>query len=232
MLEEADVRAENTLTSGEYVLVCISDTGYGMLPEIKEKAQEPFFTTRELGKGRGLGLSIVYGFMQSVDGSIDIESEAGKGTTVNLYLPRASDDAAIGGQTNVSTQGKNMAKDKNTILVVDDDVVLLALAQEQIEDLGYTVYAASSSEQALQLLTEHAGIDLMFSDVIMPDDISGYELAQKAMALRPDLRILLASGFTSDVMKQKGLALFDAEILHKPYRYDELSSKLREILDA
>lgn len=232
VLHEADVRVKNECSAGEYVSVCISDTGYGMLPEIKDKALEPFFTTKELGKGKGLGLSIVYGFMRSVDGCIDIESESGKGTVVNLYLPRVSDDADTAGQTDTSMPTKNTQKDKNTILVVDDEIVLLALAQEQIEDLGYTVYAASSSEQALQLLAEHEDIDLMFSDVIMPDDISGYELAMKAMALRPDLKILLASGFTSEVMKQKGLALFDAEILHKPYRYEELSSKLHEILQT
>ncbi len=232
VLDKADTHNKNECISGDYVSVCISDTGYGMLPEIKAKALEPFFTTKELGKGKGLGLSIVYGFMRSVDGCIDIESESGKGTVVKLYLPRISDAADTTGDKDTSMQTENTQKDKNTILVVDDEVVLLALAQEQIEDLGYRVYAASSSAQALQLLAEHKDIDLMFTDVIMPDDISGYELALKATELRPDLKILLASGFTSNIMKQKGLALFDAKVLHKPYRYEELSSKLREILDA
>jgi len=121
---------------------------------------------------------------------------------------------------------------KNTILVVDDEVVLLALAQEQIEDLGYTVYAASNGQQALELLAKHDEIDLMFSDVIMPNDMNGYELAVKAMELRPDLKLLLASGFTAEVMKQKGLASFEVEVLRKPYRYEELSKKLREILGS
>ena len=116
--------------------------------------------------------------------------------------------------------------------MVDDEVGLLALAQEQIEDLGYKVYAAINGSQALQLLAEHEGIDLLFSDVIMPNNMNGYELAVKAMEARPELKILLASGFTAAVMKQKGLALFDADILHKPYRYEELSSKLRTILDT
>ena len=120
--------------------------------------------------------------------------------------------------------------DAYTILVVDDEFALLVLAQEQIEDLGYRVYAASSGSEALQLLAEHEEIDLLFSDVIMSDDMNGYELALRATELRPGLKLLLASGFTSQVMKQKGLALFDAEVLHKPYRYDELSDKLQEIL--
>ena len=120
----------------------------------------------------------------------------------------------------------------STILIVDDEAGLLALAQEQIEDLGYKVYAAINGSQALQLLAEHEGIDLLFSDVIMPNNMNGYELAVKAMEARPELKVLLASGFTSAVMKQKGLALFDADILHKPYRYEELSSKLRTILDT
>ncbi len=129
-------------------------------------------------------------------------------------------------------EAENTEKSKNTILVVDDEVILLALAQEQIEDLGYAVYAASNGKQALELLAAHDEIDLMFSDVIMPDDMNGYELAVKAMELKPELKLLLASGFTSEAMKQKGLALFDVEVLRKPYRYEELSEKLREILSS
>ncbi len=133
---------------------------------------------------------------------------------------------------NETTEQQIPATETLTILVVDDELALLALAQEQIEDLGYNVYAASSGQQALQLLTEHHEINLMFTDVIMPGDINGYELASKAMQLRPKLKLLLASGFTSELMKQKGLALFDAEVLHKPYRYDELSDKLQEVLNT
>ncbi len=121
---------------------------------------------------------------------------------------------------------------EKTVLVVDDEIALLVLAQEQLEDLGYKVYAASSGQQALQLLAEHDDIDLMFSDVIMPTDMNGYELAVKAIEIRPDLKLLLASGFTSEVMKQKGLTLLDVEVLRKPYRYEELSAKLREILGS
>ncbi len=121
---------------------------------------------------------------------------------------------------------------EKTVLVVDDEVALLVLAQEQIEDLGYKVYTASSGQQALQLLAEHDDIDLMFSDVIMPTDMNGYELAVKAIEIRSDLKLLLASGFTSEVMKQKGLALLDVEVLRKPYRYEELSAKLHEILGS
>lgn len=127
---------------------------------------------------------------------------------------------------------KNHQHQQFAVLVVDDEVDLLALAQEQIEDLGYKVYGASNGQQALQLLAEHNDIDLMFSDVIMPDDMNGYELAIKAREIRPALKILLASGFTAEAMKQKGLALFEAKILQKPYRYEELSSKLAEILNA
>lgn len=133
---------------------------------------------------------------------------------------------------NETTKSQTQGTDTHTILVVDDELALLALAQEQIEDLKYKVYAASSGQEALQLLTEHDEIDLLFTDVIMPGEMNGYQLASKAMAFRPDLKILLASGFTSDVMKQKGLAVFDAEVLHKPYRYNELSDKLQKILST
>ncbi len=233
-LNEADIQDASEHSAGEYVLLSITDTGRGMPPEVKEKALEPFFTTKKVGKGRGLGLSIVYGFMQSVDGHINIESETGRGTTLRLYLPRATTTAAgiSDDQAGKTENTENSPSDARTILVVDDEVDLLMLAQEQIEDLGYKVYAASNGQQALQLLAEHKDIDLMFSDVIMPDDMTGYELAIKAMEIRPELKLLLASGFTSEAMKQKGLALFEAEILHKPYRYEELSTKLREVLNS
>jgi len=134
--------------------------------------------------------------------------------------------------TDQQTQDITGKSHEKTVLVVDDEVALLVLAQEQLEDLGYKVYAASSGQQALQLLAEHDDIDLMFSDVIMPTDMNGYELAVKAIEIRPGLKLLLASGFTSEVMKQKGLTLLDVEVLRKPYRYEELSAKLREILGS
>jgi len=129
-----------------------------------------------------------------------------------------------------TTENQTLKPDMHTILVVDDEAALRILEQEQIEDMGYKVYAASGGSEALQLLAEHEDIDLLFSDVIMSDDMNGYELALKAIELKPSLKLLLASGFTSEAMKQKGLALFDVEVLHKPYRYDELSDKLHAIL--
>jgi len=236
-LTHDDVSDLDNCQPGEYVLVSVTDNGKGMMQDVKNKALEPFFSTKEFGKGRGLGLSIVYGFIQSVDGRIEIESEIGKGTVVNLYLPRTVDDSSMNTQTIDATsadssQPENTGKASHTILVVDDDEMLLTLAQEQIEDLGYSVYGANGSEQALQLLAEHQEIELLFSDVIMPDDLNGYELAIKAKELKPDLQVLLASGFTADIMKQKGLALFKADVLAKPYRYDELSIKLQEILGS
>ncbi len=230
-LDEDQMQGICECAAGEYILLSITDTGSGMPSEIRDKAFEPFFTTREIGKGRGLGLSIVYGFMQSVSGCVAIDSEAGKGTTLHLYLPRDSDSADTKNDLICTpADSETSPSHTRTILVVDDEVNLLVLAQEQIEDLGYKVYAASNGQQALQLLAEHEDIDLMFSDVIMPDDLTGYELAIKARQTRPELKILLASGFTTEVMKQKGLALFEAKVLHKPYRYEELSTKLREVL--
>jgi len=232
-LTEADIKDKHKWSAGDYVLLSITDTGHGMLPEVRDKALEPFFTTREVGKGKGLGLSIVYSFMLSVNGYIDINSESGKGTVVNLYLPRANETTGIIDEQPATVVNiESHQADERTILVVDDDLALLALAQEQIEDIGYKTYAASNGQQALQLLNDHEDIDLMFSDVIMPGDMNGYELAVKALEHKPNLKLLLASGFNSKIMKQKGLALFDAPVLHKPYRYEELSEKLHEILNS
>jgi len=232
LLSETDTRGRDKWSAGEYVLLCIMDTGCGMTPEVRAKALEPFFTTRGIGTGRGLGLSIVYGFMLSIDGFLYIESETGKGSSVCLYLPRLAATGENAEDISPASDAGTEEPEVNTILVVDDEMELLALAQEQIEDLGYKVYAASSGSQALQLLAEHEDIDLLFSDVIMPDNMNGYELAEKAIELRPGLKILLASGFTSEVMQQKGLASFEAVTLQKPYRYEELSSKLTEVLNS
>ncbi len=151
-----------------------------------------------------------------------------------MHMGKCADkENTIATSLNISAKIKNSETtlvSNQAILIVDDESSLLDLAHEQIESLGYKVYSASSGEQALQLLAEYNDIGLLFSDVIMPGGLTGYELAIKAMALRPNLKLLLASGFTIDAMKQKGLVLLDAKILNKPYRLEELAAKLDEVL--
>ena len=216
--------------SGDYIQILISDTGTGMDRKTMDSIFEPFFTTKPEGEGTGLGLATVYGFVRHNNGNIHIYSEPGEGTTFQIYLPRAitSSDAGLEATTDIPELYHGNA----SILVVDDEISLLELAEIFLNNLGYTTYTALDAEDALQTLKKHPDIQVLFSDVVMPGDISGYELAKKARSLKPGLKILLTSGFTrknieEDVVKDNNL-LF----MRKPYTKEELSEALRSLIQA
>ena len=205
-----------------------------MTPEVVEQVFQPFFTTKETGQGTGLGLSMVYGFIQRSKGHVRIYSEPGKGTTINLYLPQAKpvrDEVQ-----KISNVVTDLPGGDETILVVDDEQGLADVASAYLEDLGYTTLTANSAKQALEVLQEHPQIDLLFSDVVMPGEMDGYGLAKEAMHLYPTIKALLASGFTS---KREGvvngdISLFKKlsdELLNKPYNQSEVARAVRNILD-
>ena len=233
-LDEQYVKLNPEFAVGDYVLVSISDTGTGMAPGVLEQAFDPFFTTKEEGKGTGLGLSMVYGFTQRSKGHLKTYSEPEKGTTVNLYLPQAEPSG-----DDVET-GPNAASDltggDETILVVDDEQGLVDVAVAYLEDLGYTTLVANSAKQALEVLQEHPEINLLFSDVVMPSKMDGYDLAKETMHLYPAVKVLLTSGFTA---KREGavngdIPLFKKlsdELLNKPYNKTELARTVRNTLD-
>jgi len=212
---------------GEYVLLAVSDTGVGMSKLILERAFEPFFTTKPAGQGTGLGLSMVYGFVKRSRGHIAIYSEVGYGTTVRIYLPRSA--SAASRTAVVSNDEEPLPRGTETVLVVDDEADLRTLAVDYLADLGYRTVAAESAAHALEILDKTDGIDLLFTDVLMPGGMNGYDLAQRAMQRHPNLKILLTSGFTRH-STDPGLAGLSNGLLAKPFRKTELAHRVREVL--
>lgn len=215
-------------TPGEYVQLVVSDTGEGIPPEQQEHIFEPFFTTKPQGKGTGLGLAMVFGFVKRSRGYIKVYSEPGVGTTFRIYLPRAEGEEQISGM--LGTPTAELPRGTETILVVDDEEGLRELAQASLQGLGYRVLAAGDGQQALEILTAEPAIALLFSDVVMPGGIGGYELAERATALRPDLKVLLTSGYTEKAVACNGQSRFSASLLGKPYTQAELAQRLRVLL--
>ena len=207
--QSADITGA-TITPGRYVVISIADTGRGMAPGVLDKAIEPFFTTKEVGKGSGLGLSQVFGFVRQSGGYLQIESEPGRGTVVHLLLPRAESTAPAA--------GPNAAPDKPAVLVVEDDPVVLGVAVEMLTESGYQIYTAEDGAHAMELLRTDIPIDVLFTDIVMPQGVNGVQLAKRVRKLRPDIRVLLTSGYPRDALEdQQGLSR-DQEFLSKPYR--------------
>jgi len=214
---------------GDYVQLKISDCGEGMTVEQLEHIFEPFYTTKEQGKGTGLGLAMVFGFIQRSKGHINVESVQGIGTTFRLYLPRSYEATqAVAVSTEESKEA--LAEGNETILVVDDEEALLELAEESLLDLGYRVLTAVNGQQALDVLNREENIDLMISDVIMPGGINGYELAERVTTDYPELKVLLASGYTEKITSSENRKRFSDNLLAKPYSLEELAQKVRQIL--
>jgi len=215
---------------GEYVTVIVSDTGSGMPPEVLNRIFEPFFTTKEAGKGTGLGLSMVFGFVKQSGGHIRAYSEVGHGTTMRLYLPRAKDATAR--ETPPETVVRDEARKNERILVVEDSDAIRQLVLIQLTRLGYRTLEANGAAEALEILDRGEPVDLLFTDIVMPGGMSGHALAQEASKRRPGLKVLFTSGFPGALLAEvEGLSETDS-ILTKPYRTQELSRKIREVLDA
>ncbi len=226
---DADHANLHQVKVGEYVQIKLSDNGVGMDKETQERMYEPFFTTKPEGEGTGLGLAMVYGFAERFDGYLEAYSELGAGTSFQLYLPSST---AVQSADDTDTQEPEMPTGNETILVVDDEADLLQLACQYLSDLGYHIYHAENAAKALEILTEENNIDMLFSDVVMPGGTNGYQLAQQATQQRPDLKVLLTSGFTSKTIAQNGQAMFSEHLLNKPYRKAELAQRVRRVLDA
>ena len=216
----ADVRV------GKYVMLAVSDTGTGMSNEVKAHLFEPFFTTKEQGKGTGLGLATSYGIVKQFGGHIGVYSEIGTGTTMKVYLPLSAVGDMIESQTAPATAHGN-----ETILVVEDEGPVLAIAARMLSALGYIVLTASAGEEALRLLSGYpAPVHLLLTDVVLPK-MGGRELAELVRAMRPEIKVLFASGYTDDVILQHRLIHHDIALVNKPYTAVSLSRKVRETLD-
>ena len=209
---------------GRYVRVTVNDTGCGMAPEVLERAFEPFYTTKEVGKGSGLGLSQVYGFVKQSGGHIELSSEFGIGTTVRLHLPRADDMP----NEHAEALARTAAAKAETVLVVEDDSELREMVADMLRALGYRVLTAANAPAALTLAEREKRVDLLFSDYSMPHGMFGDELARRVRRLKPGLKVLLTSGYA--VAQQSGGSA-DFSLLQKPYRPDELARAIRQTLD-
>ena len=221
---------------GDYVCISISDTGVGMTRDVQARAFEPFFTTKPLDKGSGLGLSMVFEFVQQSGGYINIYSEPRRGTVIRLYLPRAENSSAPLVRRRARGEGGATQNGHEVILLVEDNDLMREVTTALLDELGYTVIAASNAEAALKIIDADASIDLLFSDVIMPGAMDGIALTREAKRRRPDLRALLTSGFTNragESLAAHGGADpgLPARLLTKPYRAQELAAAIRQALD-
>ena len=214
---------------GRYVGFSVTDTGSGMTTETIEHVFDPFFTTKETGRGSGLGLSMVYGFVRQSGGHIAIDSDPGHGTIVTVYFPEASSGEPL---WEAPTPLHEMPGGSETILVVEDDDDVRALALTLLGDLGYRVLAAQDGPAALKLLDDDAKVDLMFTDMVLPGGMNGHDIAVKVAQRRPEIGTLYTSGYAEQATSGTGTSTTGATLLRKPYRKAELAHIVRKVLDA
>jgi CheY-like chemotaxis protein len=226
ILDEAFCARDDEVTPGKYVVLSVTDSGDGMSAETLARALEPFFTTKEVGGGSGLGLSMVYGFMQQSHGHISIDSEVGHGTTVRLYLPSTQASAPSNDPLPFKTP-----MGSEVVLLVEDHALVRDYAVLQLRALGYKVVSAKDGVEALQILALRQDIDLLFTDIVMPNEMNGQVLAKKARELVPELPVLFTSGYSESAINQSDYPDGEVHLLAKPYRRAELAAKLRLVLD-
>lgn len=225
-LDDDYARTHDEVTPGQYVMLAVSDTGCGMTPEIVEKVFEPFFSTKAEGKGSGLGLSMVYGFVKQSGGHVKIYSEVGHGTTIRLYLPRATESEDV----EVEANHGPISGGTETVLVVEDDDEVRATVVEMLTDLGYRVLKAVDAASALIVIESGVPIDILFTDVVMPGTLKSPELARKARERLPNVAVLFTSGYTENSIVHGGRLDAGVELLSKPYTREALARKFRHVL--
>jgi len=226
-LDEHYATAHFSVKPGPYVVLTVTDTGVGMTPLVQARLFEPYFTTKDPGKGTGLGLATIHGIVTRSGGSVQVYSEVGRGTSIKVYFPRAEsvemvvEPAALVSRPHAGGQ---------TVLLVEDSEGLRELARRLLERQGYTVLAASNGEEALQLFDKNATIDVLLTDVVMPG-ASGPELTRQLVERRPELRVIYMSGYTEEAIVHHGVPNSGVAFLHKPFTSDSLGRKIREVLD-
>jgi len=227
-LDDAYAASHPEVEPGQYVMFAITDTGKGMDAATSMRALDPFFTTKPVGEGTGLGLPQVYGFVKQTGGHLKIYSEVDEGTTIKLYLPRELGD--------VFSQPRQAAAlaltGTETVLLVDDDEIVRATVASMLESLGYEVLTASSGVEALSILENGTAIALLFTDVVMPGPISGRKLAERAMVINPAIKILFTSGYTENSIVHNSRLDTGVEFLSKPFDRERLAIKVRRVLDG
>lgn len=228
---ESNADEHPDVTPGQYVLLSVSDTGSGMAPEVQERLFEPFFTTREFGQGTGLGLASMYGMVVQSGGTVNVYSTADVGTNFQIYLPNVQPEEETASST-AEPLGMEYFRGTETILLVEDQASLLELSREFLERLGYRVLTASLPEKAMQISSEFAGtIHMLLTDVLMPG-MNGRELAYRLRKQRPDMKVLYVTGYADRVFEHSGGPDIDEAFMEKPYTFDEVARKIREMLNV
>lgn len=217
------------IAAGMYACVSVSDSGHGMSPETLERAFEPFFSTKPRGKGTGLGLAMVYGFVRQSKGTVRLYSEVGYGTTVSLYLPLANEPVP---PVKPHAKPVSTSNGNEKILVVDDEAALLDIAAAYLEEMGYTALQAEDAITALEIFSQHPDIELILTDIIMPGGVNGVELAQKIRVLNPATKVIFTSGFPSDALAERSGNKVDGPLLQKPYQRVEFMSMIRRVMEG
>ncbi|QKZ05080.1 ATP-binding protein [Pseudomonas eucalypticola] len=228
-LDETFTQQQGTLAVGDYVRLSVRDNGCGMPQSVINRAFDPFFTTKPIGQGTGLGLSMIYGFSKQSRGHVAIESQIGKGTTVNLYLPRFKGDTpAISPQ---AVEEAHRARSGETVLVVEDDSAVRLLVCEVLRELGYAYIEAAEASGALPVLNSPQRIDLLVSDVGLPGGMNGRQLAEIGRQLRPGLKVLFVTGYAEHAAVRGGFLDTGMQMITKPFTFDRLTAKVREMIE-
>jgi CheY-like chemotaxis protein len=220
---------ERGLEPGQYISVCVSDTGTGMTPEVIEKAFDPFFTTKPIGVGTGLGLSMIYGFAQQSGGAVRIYSEPGQGTLVCVYLPRHYGDAES--QSLSPDLADAPRGEGETVLVVDDEPTVRMLVTEVLSDVGYNALEADDGAAGLKVLNSGARVDLLVTDVGLPGGMNGRQVADAARTTRPGLKVLFITGYAENAVLSHGHLDPGMHVLTKPFGIDALASRIRKLIE-
>jgi CheY-like chemotaxis protein len=226
-LDEDFTQDHSNLEAGDYVVLSVTDTGCGMPQSTINRAFDPFFTTKPIGQGTGLGLSMIYGFSKQSGGHVSIESEVGQGTTVSLYLPRFGGDVPLAHP--VASQHAPLARNGETVLIVEDDPAVRVLVCTVLSDLGYAFVEASDADSAVPILDSPQRIDLLISDVGLPG-MNGRQLAEIGRQLRSDLKVLFITGYAEHAAVRGGFLDPGMQMITKPFTFDLLTAKVQEMI--
>jgi CheY-like chemotaxis protein len=229
VLDESYARDARDVTPGQYVMLAVTDTGDGMSEEVRGRVFEPFFTTKVEGRGTGLGLSMVYGFVKQSNGHIQIYSEPGQGTTVKIYLPRLTSAESIANDETDLPVPEGQSEE--TILVVEDDDEVRTYSVEILRELGYRVVEAHDGPSALRLLERQVRVDLLFTDVVLPGGVTGAQVAAQARELKPSLKVLFTTGYARNAIIHHGRLDKGVKLITKPFGSTELAARVRDVLD-
>lgn len=221
-----------SLRNATYAYIAVEDSGTGMSPETVSRAFEPFFSTKEKGKGSGLGLAMIYGFVKQSKGYIFIDSELGRGTRIDIYLPVSAEITVDEVEVDTLPHETDSINSETTVLVVDDEPELLEIATSFLEELGYSVLSARGGQEALGVLAKRPGVDVLITDVVMPGGMSGVALSKTARQLYPKLSVVYVSGYPTDIIEENSGNALEAPLINKPYNRASLASGILEAMHA